>query len=122
MARFRELEHELRQAVDRLAESEHRLSLVETELTRFRDIEYTAAEAMSRCAAVETRLALTERLTTPSNYMTQPTSGIPQGGDPFGGHEVSSNLPRESVDPQGRHGKVRIGQRDKNAARKWSTR
>jgi hypothetical protein len=78
LARFRELEHELHQAVDRLAESEHLLSLVETELTRFRDIEYPAAEAMSRCAAVETRIALTERLTTPSNYMTKPTSGIPQ--------------------------------------------
>jgi hypothetical protein len=69
---------------------------------------------MSRCAAVETLLALAERLTTPINYMTKPTSERPQGGDPYGGHEFSSNLPRESVDPQGRHGKVRIGQRDKN--------
>jgi hypothetical protein len=118
MAQFRELEHELRQAVDRLAESEHRLSLIETELTRFRDIEYTAAEPMARCAAVETRLALRERLTTPSNYMTKPTSGVPQGGDPFGGHDFSSNLARESVDPQERHGKVRIGQRDKKTREK----
>jgi hypothetical protein len=38
MARFRELEHELRQAVDRLSELEHRYSLVETDITRFRDI------------------------------------------------------------------------------------
>jgi hypothetical protein len=118
MSRYRELEPELRQAADRLAELEHRLSLVETELTRFRDIEYTAAEAMSRCAAVETRLALAERLTTPINYMTKPTSGVPQYGNPFGGQEYSSNLPRESVDPQGRHGKVRIGQRDKNRREK----
>ena len=118
MARFRELEHELRQAVDRLAESEHRLSLVEAEFTRFRDIEHTAAEAMTRCAAVETRLALAERLTTPSNYMKNPTSGIPAERNPFGGQEYISNLPRESVDPQGRHGKVRIGQRDKKRREK----
>jgi hypothetical protein len=71
---------------------------------------------MSHCAAVETRLALAERLNPPPvNYMTKPTSGLPRDGDPFGGHEFSSNLPLESVDPQGRHGKVHIGQRGKNA-------
>jgi hypothetical protein len=78
----------------------------------------TTFTILHRCAAVETRLALAERLTTPSNYMTKPTSGVPQDRNPFGGHDVSSNLPRESVDPQGRHGKVYIGQRDKKRREK----
>ena len=118
MARFRELEYEIRHAVDRAADSEHRLSLVEAELTRFRDIEHTAAEALARCAAVEARLAVAERLATPSQLINKPAIGVSQDGNPLGGRECSSNLLRESVDPQGRHGKVRIGQRDKKRREK----
>jgi hypothetical protein len=121
MARFRELEHKLRQAVDRLAESEHRLSLVETYLTRFRDIEYTAAEAMSRCAAVETRLSLAERLTTPSKFMRKPTNGYPKRETRFlvpsfpqispGSRSIRKDGTEKSASASG----------IKNAARKWST-
>jgi hypothetical protein len=99
MARFRELEHELRQAVSRLADSEHRLSVIEAESTRFRNFEYTVAEALSRCAAVETRLAASERLVKSSYHMTNPALGITQDGIPRGDQEYSSNLPKESVDP-----------------------
>ena len=95
MARFRELEYEIRHAVGRAADSEHRLSLVEAELTRFRDIEHTAAEALARCAAVEARLAVAERLATPSQLINKPAIGVSQDGNPLGGRECSSNLLRE---------------------------
>jgi hypothetical protein len=118
MARFRELEYDLRQALDRLADSENRLSLAQVEATRLRDIEHTAVEALSRVVAVEARLAASERFLLPSSSVEKPLIRVSRMESPVVGHDTSSNLPRESAEPQGRHGKVRNGQRDKKRREK----
>jgi hypothetical protein len=53
-AQVRELDHVLREAIDRLADADHRISQLEAESTRFRD---TVLPVM------EDRIAATERLT-----------------------------------------------------------
>jgi hypothetical protein len=104
LAHIRELDHALHEALNRLAEADHRISLMEAEFTRFRDTEFSP---------LKTRVAAMESLNT------HPSSGIPvsratQAGYPK--QEVLSheNLPRESVDPKGRRGKSRPGKRDIN--------
>jgi hypothetical protein len=118
MARFRELEYDLRQALDRLADSENRLSLVQVEATRLRDIEQTAVEALSRVVAVEARLAASERFPLPNYSVEKPLVRASRVGSPIVGHDIFSNLPWESAEPQGRHGKVHNGQRDKKRREK----
>jgi hypothetical protein len=61
-AHIRELDHALHEALDRLTEAGHRISLMEVEFTRFRDIEFSPLRA--RVAAME-------------SLNTVPSSGIP---------------------------------------------
>jgi hypothetical protein len=119
MARLRELEHGLDQAHQRLDDAERRLSLAEAVTTRFRETEQATLTALSRCAALEARLPVFAVPPVSSSYATQTAvADALDRGDPPGGQEMFSNLLRESVDPQGRHGKVRIGQRDKKRREK----
>jgi hypothetical protein len=50
-AHIRELYHALHEALDRLTDADHRISLMEAEFTRFRDIEFSPLRA--RVAAME---------------------------------------------------------------------
>jgi hypothetical protein len=103
-AHVRELDHALHEALNRLAEADHRISLMEAEFTRFRDIEFSPLRA--RVAAME-------------SLKNVPSSGVPvfratQEGYPKQEVLSHSNLPRESVDPKGRRGKSRSGKRGIN--------
>ena len=103
-AQVRELDHALREALDRLADADHRISQLEAESTRFRD---TVLPVM------EDRIAATERLTF-TRLVNQEALAATQIGNPLSGKVSDSNLPRESVAQKGRRGKVRSGKRDKN--------
>ena len=103
-AQVRELDHALREALDRLADADHRISQLEAESTRFRD---TVLPVM------EDRIAATERLTF-TRLVNQEALAATQIGNPLSGKVSDSNLPRESVARKGRRGKVRSGKRDKN--------
>jgi hypothetical protein len=50
-AHIRELDHALHEALDRLTEADHRVSLIEAEFTRFRDSDFSPLRA--RVAAME---------------------------------------------------------------------
>ena len=103
-AQVRELDHALREALDRLADADHRISQLEAESTRFRD---TVLPVM------EDRIAATERLTF-TRLVNQEALAATQIGNPLSGKVSDTNLPRESVAQKGRRGKVRSGKRDKN--------
>jgi hypothetical protein len=103
-AQVRELDHVLREALDRLADADHRISQLEAESTRFRD---TVLPVM------EDRIAATERLTF-TRLVNQEALAATQVGHPLSGKVSDKNLPRESVAQSGRRGKVRSGKRDKN--------
>ena len=103
-AQVRELDHALREALDRLADADHRISQLEAESTRFRD---TVLPVM------EDRIAATERLTF-TRLVNQEALAATQIGNPLSGKVSDSNLPRESVAQKGRRGKVRSGKRDTN--------
>jgi hypothetical protein len=103
-AHIRELDHALHEALDRLTEADHRISLMEAEFNGFHDIVFSPQRA--RVAAME-------------SLNTVPSSGIPafkatQEGYPKQEMLSHSNLPRESVDPKGRRGKSRYGKRGIN--------
>ena len=103
-AQVRELDHALREALDRLADADHRISQLEAESTRFRD---TVLPVM------EDRIAATERLTF-TRLVNQEALAATQIGNPLSGKVSDSNLPRESVAQKGRRGKVRSGKRHTN--------
>ena len=103
-AQVRELDHALREALDRLADADHRISQLEAESTRFRD---TVLPVM------EDRIAATERLTF-TRLVNQEALAATQIGNPLSGKVSDTNLPRESVAQKGRRGKVRSGKRDTN--------
>jgi hypothetical protein len=67
-AHIKELDHVLHEALDRLTEADHRLSLMEAEFTRFRDIEFSPLRA--RVAAMEA-LNIVPSSGTPSFKATQ---------------------------------------------------
>jgi hypothetical protein len=100
-AHIRELDHALHEAIDRLTEEYHMISLMEAEFTRFRDIEFSPLRV--RVAAME-------------SLNIVPSSGIPAFKATHKGYPKKevlshSNLPRESVDPKGRCGNSRSGKR-----------
>ena len=103
-AQVRELDHALREALDRLADADHRISQLEAESTRFRD---TVLPVM------EDRIAATERLTF-TRLVNQEALAATQIGNPLSGKVSDTNLPRESVAQKGRRGKVRSGKRHTN--------
>ena len=103
-AQVRELDHALREALDRLADADHRISQLEAESTRFRD---TVLPVM------EDRIAAAERLTF-TRLVNQEALAATQIGNPLSGKVSDSNLPRESVAQKGRRGKVRSGKRHTN--------
>jgi hypothetical protein len=103
-AHVRELDHALHEALNRLAEADHRISLMEAEFTRFRDIEFSP---------LRTRVAAMESL-KPISSSEIPVFRATQEGYPKPEVLSHSNLPRESVDPKGRRGKSRSGKRGTN--------
>ena len=103
-AQVRELDHALREALDRLADADHRISQLEAESTRFRD---TVLPVM------EDRIAATERLTF-TRLVNQEALAATQIGNPLSGKVSDTNLPRESAAQKGRRGKVRSGKRHAN--------
>lgn len=107
-AQVRELDHVLREALERLADADHRISQLEAESTRFRD---TVLPVM------EDRIAATERLTF-TRLVKQEALATTQIGNPLSGKVSDTNLPRESVAQKGRRGKVRSGKRDTNTHEK----
>ena len=111
-AQVRELDHALREALDRLADADHRISQLEAESTRFRD---TVLPVM------EDRIAATERLTF-TRLVNQEALAATQIGNPLSGKVSDTNLPRESVAQKGRRGKVRSGKRHTNIHKRGSTR
>jgi hypothetical protein len=103
-AHIRELDHALHEALYRLTEAYHRISLMEAEFTRYRDSEFSTLRA--RVASME-------------SLNTVPSSGIPAFKATQEGYlkqEIlsHSNLLRESVDPKGRRGRSRSGKRGTN--------
>ena len=103
-AQVRELDHALREALDRLADADHRISQLEAESTRFRD---TVLPVM------EDRIAATERLTF-TRLVNQEALAATHIGNPLSGKVSDTNLHRESVAQKGRRGKVRSGKRHTN--------
>jgi hypothetical protein len=98
LAHMRELDHVLNDSLHRLAEADQRISPMGAELTHFRDAEFLP---------LKTRVAAMESLNTHSCVTRATHAGYPKT-------EVLSyeNLTRESVDPKGRRGKSRPGNRD----------
>jgi hypothetical protein len=103
-AKVRELDHVLREALDRLADADHRISHLEAESTRFRD---TVLPVM------EDRIAATERLTL-TRLVNKESLAATKIGNPLRGKVSDTNHPRESIAQKGRRGKARSGKRDKN--------
>ena len=103
-AQVRELDHALREALDRLADADHRISQLEAESTHF---QHTVLPVM------EDRIAATERLTF-TRLVNQEALAATQIGNPLSGKVSDTNLPRESVAQKGRRGKVRSGKRHTN--------
>jgi hypothetical protein len=103
-AQVRELYHVLREALERLADSDQRINQLEEESTSFRD---------NVLPVIESRIAATERLTV-TRLVNQDYLAATQSGVPLSGKVSDTNLPRESVFRNGRRGKGRSGNRDTN--------
>jgi hypothetical protein len=103
-AQVRELDHVLREALDRLADADQRITQLEAESTRFRD---------NVLPVMESRIAAMERLTV-TRLVDQDSLAAIRSGVPLSGKVSDTNLPRESVVRNGRRGKGRSGKRDTN--------
>ena len=103
-AQVRELDHVLREALDRLADADQRITQLEAESTRFRD---------DVLPVMESRIAATERLTV-TRLANQDPLAATQSGPPLSGEVYDINLPRESVGRKGRRGKGRSSKRGTN--------
>ena len=103
-AQVRELDHVLREALDRLADADQRITQLEAESTRFRD---------NVLPVMESRIAATERLTV-TRLANQDPLAATQSGPPLSGKVYDINLPRESVGRKGRRGKGRSSKRGTN--------
>jgi hypothetical protein len=98
----------LREALDRLADADHRISQLGAESTRFRD---------AVLPVMKDRIAVTERFTL-TRLVNQEALADTKIGNPLSGKGSDTNIPRESIARKRRRGKVRSGKRDTNTHEK----
>jgi hypothetical protein len=94
-AQVRVLDHVLREALDRLADADQRITQLEAESTRFLD---------NVLPVMESRIAATERLTV-THLINQDSLAATHSEIPLRGKVSDTNLRRDSVDRNGRRGK-----------------